>query len=133
MSRFAVAIMYTDDRTAGRKTYKLRQAIFEAQSTAEALGLALIADNPKNYGDVMTYSVNHIEDTTDPRAINHMSNFREFFTHKASGMLHEIDCLDDYFGRRKYGYRPLVYGHTEVLTEDEFQKEYEKINAPGGD
>jgi hypothetical protein len=61
-----------------------------------------------------------------------MSNYREFFKYKATGNLHQVDCLDNYFGNREYGYRPLVYGVDEVvLTEKEFKEEYEKVNQPG--
>lgn len=62
MSRFAVAVMYADYRTDGRTSYKLRQRILEASSTAEALGCFLIEESAKNYGQVMTYAVNHIDE-----------------------------------------------------------------------
>lgn len=56
-----------------------------------------------------------------------MSSFKMQAKHKATGEIHEIWCLDDYFGGHKYGYVPNEKGAT-ALTEEQFYNEYEATN-----
>ena len=56
-----------------------------------------------------------------------MSSFRVTVKHKDTGKMTEVWCLDDYFGRHRYGYVPNIEGG-EALTEEEFNKQYEVQN-----
>lgn len=58
-----------------------------------------------------------------------MSSFKMKARHKTSGELHDIWCLDDYFGRHKYGYIPNIEGG-EALTEKAFYKTYKPEETP---
>lgn len=66
-----------------------------------------------------------------------MSSFKITAKHRASGQIHEVWCLDDYFGRRRYGYIPNIEGG-EALTESRFTRAYEPVDivveeAKGGE
>jgi len=52
-----------------------------------------------------------------------MSSFKMKARNKKTGELHDVWCLDDYFGRHRYGYIPNN-GEGEGMTEDDFYKEY---------
>lgn len=52
-----------------------------------------------------------------------MSSFKMTARHKASGELHEVWCMDDYFGRHLYGYVPNVEGG-KAMREDAFYAQY---------
>ncbi len=52
-----------------------------------------------------------------------MSNFKITAEHKSSGEIHEVWCLDDYFGRHLYGYIPIT-DKEQALTESEFYAAY---------
>jgi len=52
-----------------------------------------------------------------------MSSFKATARHKATGELHMIFCMDDYFGRHQYGYIPNIEGG-EAMTEKQFKREY---------
>lgn len=54
-----------------------------------------------------------------------MSSFKTKFRNKSTGEIHEVLCLDDYFGRHNYGYE--LVGASRVLGEDEFKHQYERI------
>lgn len=53
-----------------------------------------------------------------------MSGFKINAKHLKSGNIHSVWCLDDYFGRHKYGYIPNE-PDAKALTEDQFYMEYE--------
>jgi len=55
-----------------------------------------------------------------------MSSFKVKAKHKATGEIHDVWCLDDYFGRHQYGYIPNVEG-SEALTQEQYSKTYEEI------
>jgi hypothetical protein len=46
--------------------------------------------------------------------------------HKQSGEVREITCIDDYFGKHKYGYIPNIEGGC-ALAETVFYELYEPI------
>jgi len=52
-----------------------------------------------------------------------MSSFKITARHKTTNELHEVWCMDDYFGRRVYGYIPNIEGG-EAMREKEFYKIY---------
>lgn len=54
-----------------------------------------------------------------------MSSFKITARHKATNELHEIWCMDDYFGRHEYGYIPNVEGG-KALTYEQFKEQYTK-------
>lgn len=54
-----------------------------------------------------------------------MSNFTIKAKHKDTGEVHEISCLDNYFGRRAYGYSCPRFTNRIILTEEQFYIEYE--------
>lgn len=53
-----------------------------------------------------------------------MSSFKGSARHKQTGELHEVWCMDDYFGKHVYGYIPNIEGG-EPLHEAEFEKQYD--------
>ena len=57
-----------------------------------------------------------------------MSSFKIKAKHKKLEVEHEIWCLDDYFGKYKYGYVPHI-ADAVALTEKEFYKIYD-YNEP---
>lgn len=52
-----------------------------------------------------------------------MSSFKAAARHKKTGELHAVWCIDDYFGRHKYGYIPNIEGG-EAMTESQFNAQY---------
>ena len=56
-----------------------------------------------------------------------MSSFIFPATNRKTGKREEIWALDDCFGRHIYGYAPKG---KEPMTEKEFDKQYERIEAP---
>ena len=52
-----------------------------------------------------------------------MSSFKVMARHNTTQELHEIWCLDDYFGTHKYGYLPNIKD-AKAIPEDVFKKEY---------
>lgn len=52
-----------------------------------------------------------------------MSSFNMNARHKKSGELHVIFCIDDYFGKHRYGYIPNIVGGV-ALNEEDFHKFY---------
>lgn len=54
-----------------------------------------------------------------------MSSFKINAKHKSTGIIHEVWCIDDYFGKNKYGYCPNIEGGYH-LTEEQFYREYEE-------
>lgn len=58
-----------------------------------------------------------------------MSSFKITAKHKKSGEKHSVWCLDDYFGKHRYGYIPNERDAL-ALTEDEFYMEYEVDDQP---
>lgn len=55
-----------------------------------------------------------------------MSSFKAMARHLQSGELHEVWCMDDYYGRHEYGYIPNVEGGG-AMTEAEFDKQYKFV------
>ena len=55
-----------------------------------------------------------------------MSSFTTKFRNKKTGVIHEVFCWDDYYGRHNYGYK--VDNVDPVLTEEQFQEKYEEVN-----
>jgi hypothetical protein len=55
-----------------------------------------------------------------------MSSFQIKAKHKQSGEIREIWCMDDYFGKHKYGYIPNIEGGS-ALAESIFHELYEPI------
>ena len=53
-----------------------------------------------------------------------MSNFYDWFTEKTTGELCRVHCIDDYFGRHRYGYLPE--GEDTHLNEEQFNQRFEK-------
>lgn len=51
-----------------------------------------------------------------------MSSFKITARYKKTGEVKEVWCLDDYFGRHRYGY---VIDKEDVLTEEQFYRLYE--------
>jgi hypothetical protein len=52
-----------------------------------------------------------------------MSSFKITARHKKNGAIYDVWCLDDYFGRRQYGY--LIGGLKGVaMREEDFHREY---------
>jgi len=54
-----------------------------------------------------------------------MSSFITTAINKKSGEDVQVYCLDDYFGRHRYGY--IIDDDSNVLTEQEFKKNYEIV------
>ena len=52
-----------------------------------------------------------------------MSSFTIKAKNIQTGEIHAIWCMDDYFGKHRYGYIPNVEGRT-AMTEDEFYLSY---------
>ncbi len=52
-----------------------------------------------------------------------MSSFKITARHNASGELQEIWCIDDYFGRHKYGYIVNMESGS-AMNEIEFYEQY---------
>lgn len=52
-----------------------------------------------------------------------MSSFTATFEHKTTGELVQVLCLDDYFGRHKYGYKV----GDKILNEAEFDEQYKRV------
>lgn len=57
-----------------------------------------------------------------------MSSFKMTAKHKQSGEIREIWCMDDYFGKHKYGYIPNVEGGS-ALAETVFYELYEPVET----
>jgi hypothetical protein len=55
-----------------------------------------------------------------------MSSFKIKARNKKTGEVHDVWCLDNYFGKHKYGYTPNG-GEGEGLDEEDFYREYETI------
>jgi hypothetical protein len=53
-----------------------------------------------------------------------MSSFTLIAKNKTTGELTQIYCIDDYFGKHKYGYIPNIAGG-EALTFEQFENLYE--------
>lgn len=60
-----------------------------------------------------------------------MSSFYMEVRDKNTGEILQAFALDDYFGRRKYGY--IMPGRKEVMKEDEFFKLFERVEISQGD
>jgi len=58
-----------------------------------------------------------------------MSSFKFNARHKATGEMHEVWAMDDYYGRRVYAYIPNIL-NGEPLKEAEFYNQYETEEAP---
>lgn len=58
-----------------------------------------------------------------------MSNFTITLKHKVSGEIHKVAAIDNYFGRRVYGYR-LPDG--DICNADKLYELYEPINQQIG-
>lgn len=58
-----------------------------------------------------------------------MSSFTLRAKNKETGELHEIWCLDDYFGKHQYGYIPNN-ASAPAMTENQFYKYYEPEAQP---
>jgi len=58
-----------------------------------------------------------------------MSSFKINARCKTTDELHEVWCLDDYFGRHQYGY--LIGGGDKALREVEFYNQYEPEDTNG--
>lgn len=54
-----------------------------------------------------------------------MSSYTTTYRHKKTGGLYGVDCIDDYFGPRNYGY--IVHGTDEVLSEASLNFLYEPV------
>jgi hypothetical protein len=52
-----------------------------------------------------------------------MGSFMIKARHRLSGNVHDIFCIDDYFGAHKYGYKPQTE-NGKVLTEGIFLELY---------
>lgn len=52
-----------------------------------------------------------------------MSSFEIKALHKATGEIHSVWCMDNYFGHHKYGYIPNIDGG-KALSEKEFYQVY---------
>jgi hypothetical protein len=61
-----------------------------------------------------------------------MSSFKIKAVNKKTGELHDVWCLDDYFGKHRYGYIPNS-GEGEGMTEDDFYREYTPLETRQGD
>lgn len=58
-----------------------------------------------------------------------MSSYKTKARRKSTGEMHDIWCIDDYFGKRKYGYIVDKEGRESyALTEAEFNNLYEETN-----
>ena len=55
-----------------------------------------------------------------------MSSYIAKFIRKSDGEVLDVWCIDDYFGRRQYGYL-IGDGSVDALTEDEFYKLFDNI------
>lgn len=53
-----------------------------------------------------------------------MSSFTLRARNKETGEMHEVWCLDDYFGKHQYGYIPNNTS-APAMTENQFYKYYE--------
>ncbi len=53
-----------------------------------------------------------------------MSSFITKAKHKETGEIHEIFCLDGYFGGRNYGYQVPDGGY---IREEQFRERYEEL------
>lgn len=51
-----------------------------------------------------------------------MSSYTMKAISKKDGTEHDVWCMDDCFGKHKYGY--LVFKTEDVLTEEQFNKQY---------
>jgi hypothetical protein len=51
-----------------------------------------------------------------------MSHFHMTARHKETGDIDDITCLDNFFGKRQYGYK-MSNGY--VMNETEFKKQFE--------
>lgn len=60
-----------------------------------------------------------------------MSSYKATAKKKSNGEIHEIWCMDDYFGKHIYGYIPNIEGG-EALTKEQFDREYDfyDVNSP---
>jgi hypothetical protein len=56
-----------------------------------------------------------------------MSSFHFTARHKESGGVHEIWAVDNYFGRHEYGYIPNDPSNDKVLTEEQFEQQYDIV------
>lgn len=54
-----------------------------------------------------------------------MSTFKIKARDKKTGTMHDVLCIDDYFGKHKYGY---VCGD-KVMTKSEFYEQYEELGS----
>lgn len=54
-----------------------------------------------------------------------MSSYEMKARQKITGNVVTVLALDDYFGRRQYGYQPLGVG--DVMREEEFYQWYEEV------
>ena len=61
-----------------------------------------------------------------------MSSFKITALHKKSGEVHEVWCMDDYFGRHIYGYIPNIQGG-KAMREAGFYSAYTPAEAPSDD
>jgi len=54
-----------------------------------------------------------------------MSSYMTKARNRKTGIIHEVFCWDDYYGNHAYGYQIDSLG--PVLTEEQYQKQYEEI------
>lgn len=54
-----------------------------------------------------------------------MSSFKITARHKQDGTLHEVWCLDDFYGRHNYGY--IICGSGKEMNEEDFYNQYEPV------
>ena len=59
-----------------------------------------------------------------------MSSFSITAVSKLTGQTYEVECIDDYFGRHKYGY--FVKGSESPLTQREFYDKFEPTGSGSG-